>query len=218
MSVKTLEGEDQIIQDAKNNNNRAFDKLISHYSDYIWNIASMYTNSREDTEEVYQDAVLKIWLSMKSFRGDSKFSTWIFIIVRRFSSNFLKNKRRIPSHPDNRSYTTSIYDNNVSSGDEDREHELDSHWHTEDTPESIKNSEQLAELVFEAAEKLNEDLAVVWFLREIELLSYEEISDQLDIPLGTCKSRLFNARELLADKLSDYVSKNGKNRFCSTGE
>lgn len=222
MALKQLENEDQIIADIKAGDSKAFDILIKHYEKYIWNIASRYTDLPEDTAEVVQDAILQIWLNMDKFREDSKFSTWIYVIIRNYSTNALKNRKRIPTHPYNQTVKTNSKESdktNLNSEDHiDSVEEMGisngcMYGIDGEDPESNLMAERLGEAVFDAAGEMNEDLAQAWYLREVELLTYDEISERLDIPLGTCKSRLFNAREVLSETLDKYVNRNGKNRF-----
>lgn len=210
-----LKNELELIEKAKGGDTRSFDILMDHHYDYLYNIARRYTDYTADTEEVVQEAMLKVWLNLPKFRGDSKLSTWLFIICANAAKKNLTSRHRIPSHPHNQ---TVSYSKAEEDSDDDFSMFDDHHSFGIDlaSPESEHNAVELAALIFDIAETLPKDLYDALYLREIELMSYEDISTTLDIPLGTTKSRLFNARTELNAKLNrrlGIVSNDINNRF-----
>lgn len=209
----------ELVNRAKEGDSRAFDKLMEHHYKFMYNVAARYTDFKEDTEEVVQEAMLKIWLNIDKFRGDSKLSTWIYIITANASKKNLTTRHKIPSHPWNQklSYEEGKgIDKDNDSGDfigHSYNDDQGMYGIHHDSPEDELITEQLGEAIFKLADELTDDLKDALYLREIELKSYEEISAELDIPLGTCKSRLFNARTILDDNLKAYFGYTSNKRF-----
>ncbi len=221
MSIKYSQlSEQELIRLCKQGDRRAFDVLIKEHEKFMYNVAARYTDFKEDTDEVVQESMMKIWLNIDNFRGDSKLTTWAYVITANAAKKNLTSRSKVPSHPWNQklSYEETMGIDHKSDMEEDfgfvdhtddhRVYGIDS-----ENPESLYMSEKLGEAIFTLFEQLDDDLFNALYLREIELKSYEEISEELDIPLGTCKSRLFNARSMLDMSLKRYLGLDSNQRF-----
>jgi RNA polymerase sigma factor RpoE len=138
---------------------------------------------------VSQEAFIKAYRALPSFRGDSAFYTWLYRIGINTAKNYLVSQGR-------RAPTTTEFDAEEAEGFEDAGQLRDIN-----TPESVLMSKQIGETVNSAMESLPDELRTAIVLREIEGLSYEEIADAMDCPIGTVRSRIFRAREAVATKL-----------------
>ena len=140
-------------------------------------------------EDVAQEAFIKAYRALPSFRGDSAFYTWLYRIGINTAKNHLVSQGR-------RAPTTTEFDSEEAESFEDGEQLRDIN-----TPERVLLSKQIGETVNSAMEALPEELRTAIVLREIEGLSYEEIAGIMECPIGTVRSRIFRAREAIADKL-----------------
>lgn len=204
MAVKiSRELENELLDKSCTGDKRAFDRLISHYLPYMYNIAAKFTDYPEDTEEVVQEALIKMWTNLKKFKREARLSTWCYIITLNCSRNHLSSRHKIPTHPHNQKVMyNQVHDDgeveNLSESASDDEFQFHKTFGIDEaSPEDIILAEQVAQIILEEAENMSDVLSETWFLREIELMKYNEISELKDIPIGTCKSQLFNARNRL---------------------
>jgi RNA polymerase sigma-70 factor (ECF subfamily) len=151
-------------------------------------------------EDVTQEAFIKAYRALPSFRGDSAFYTWLYRIGINTAKNFLVAQgRRAPT-------TSNGFDSEDAEGFEEG-----SQLREMNTPESELTSKQIAQTVNQTLEELPEELRTAITLREIEGLSYEEIAVIMNCPIGTVRSRIFRAREAIAEKLRPLLG-TGKNK------
>jgi RNA polymerase sigma-70 factor (ECF subfamily) len=148
-----------------------------------------------EAEDVVQETFIKAYRALRHFRGDSAFYTWLYRIGINTAKNFLATQGR-------RAPTFSDVDHEPAAAFNDGEHLRDIN-----TPESMLASKQIAQTVNAAMDALPVDLRTAIALREIEGLSYEEISDIMACPIGTVRSRIFRAREVIAEKLKPLLDK-----------
>lgn len=134
-----------------------------------------------------QEAFIKAWRNIKSFRGDSQFYTWLFRIAVNTAMNYLAAARRRPEQT-------------LPPG-EDGEASMDDMQVDLDTPENEVEAEEVAAIVNEVISELSEDLRVAITLRELEGMSYEQIAYIMKCPIGTVRSRIFRAREAIDERL-----------------
>lgn len=180
----TQEQELKLIRRVQAGDAEAFEKLMLAHEKAVFNLALRMTENREDAEDVSQEAFLKAYRSLSDFRGESKFSVWLYRIVSNVCLDFLRRKRRRPS---------------ASLTVEDDEGE-EVQWDVPDeryTPERLLERKLTQEAVRKGLAALPENQRKILLLREIEGLSYEEIGEVLDLDPGTVKSRIFRARKRL---------------------
>lgn len=168
---------------------QAFDLLVAKYQRRLIRLVSHIVHDPAEAEDVVQETFIKAYRAIRHFRGDSAFYTWLYRISINTAKNVLASRsRRTPTSTDNDAEQAEVID----SGEQLRDI---------NTPESALASQQIVRTVNAAMDALPLDLRTAIVLREIEGLSYEEIADIMSCPVGTVRSRIFRARDLIAQKL-----------------
>lgn len=179
----------ELVLRAQRGDKRAFGLLVDKYQRKLARLLSRMIRDQSEIEDVVQESFIKAYRALPNFRGDSAFYTWLYRIGINTAKNYLVSVGRRPTV----STDIEIEDaENFESGDELR---------TMDTPESSMMTKQIAQTVNDTVEGLPEELRTAITLREIEGLSYEEIATIMACPIGTVRSRIFRARETIAQKL-----------------
>ena len=180
----TREQELAVIRRVQRGDANAFEYLVAAYEKNVYNLALRMTGSPEDAEAVAQEAVLKAYSSLDSFRGDSKFSVWLYRIVSNVCLDFLRRQKK------RQSFSLSMEDDDG----EETELELPD---LSRLPEEELEKKLTRDAVRRGLAQLPEDARQILLLREIQGLSYEEIGETLGLEPGTVKSRIFRARKKL---------------------
>lgn len=178
-----------LVQRAQKGDKRAFEMLVIKYQRKLARLLGRLVRDQAEVEDVTQEAFIKAYRALPSFRGDSAFYTWLYRIGINTAKNYLVSSGR-------RAPTVTIYDNDEAEGFEDGDQLRETN-----TPENLLATKQIAETVNAAVVALPEELRTAITLREIEGLSYEEIAEIMNCPIGTVRSRIFRAREAIAEKL-----------------
>ena len=182
------EGDQLLVERVQAGERQAFDLLVSKYQRRLMRLVSRIVHDPAEAEDVVQETFIKAFRALRHFRGDAAFYTWLYRIGINTAKNFLVNQGRRPP-------TSSEPDvEQAGQGENDALRDIN-------TPESMLASKQIAQTVNEAMDALPIDLRTAIVLREIEGLSYEEISAIMGCPIGTVRSRIFRAREVIAEKL-----------------
>jgi RNA polymerase sigma-70 factor (ECF subfamily) len=179
----------QLVERAQRGDKHAFELLVSKYQRRLVRLLARFVRDPSEVEDVAQEAFIKAYRALPSFRGDSAFYTWLYRIGINTAKNYLVAMRR-------RAPTTTGFDSEDAEGFEDGGQLRDLN-----TPESVMMSKQIARTVSDTLEQLPEELREAITLREIEGLSYEDIATIMNCPIGTVRSRIFRAREAIADRL-----------------
>ncbi len=179
----------QLVERAQRGDKRAFELLVLKYQRKLGRLLSRFVRDPAEVEDVTQEAFIKAYRALPSFRGDSAFYTWLYRIGINTAKNYLVALGR-------RAPTTTGFDNEEAEGFEDAEQLRDSN-----TPESELEGKEIAATVNHAMDALPADLRTAITLREIEGLSYEEIANVMNCPVGTVRSRIFRARDAIAAEL-----------------
>ncbi len=179
----------QLVERAQRGEKQAFDLLVAKYQRKLGRLLSRFIRDPAEVEDVAQEAFIKAYRALSSFRGDSAFYTWLYRIGINTAKNYLVAMGR-------RAPTVTGFDSEEAEGFEDGDQLRDIN-----TPESMLMSKQIATTVNETMEELPDELRTAITLREIEGLSYEEIASIMNCPIGTVRSRIFRAREAIAAKL-----------------
>lgn len=170
----------------------AFETLVLSYEKNVYNLALRMVKNPEDASDMVQEAFIRAYNSLASFRGESKFSVWLYRIVSNVCLDFLRSRSR---HP-----TVSLSVEN----DEGEETELDIPDESQ-SPEALLERRLTRDSVRRGLDALSEEYRQILLLREIQGLSYDEIAETLSMELGTVKSRIFRARK----KLCDFLLRDG---------
>ena len=179
----------QLVERVQRGEKSAFDLLVSKYQRKIFRLLSRLIRDQAEVEDVAQEAFIKAYRALPNFRGDSAFYTWLYRIAINTAKNHLVSQGR-------RAPTTTEADIEEAETFDDGDHLRDLN-----TPDSMLLSKQVGEAVNRAIDQLPEDLRTAIVLREIEGLSYEEIAESMNCPIGTVRSRIFRAREAIAQEL-----------------
>ena len=179
----------QLVERAQRGDKRAFDLLVAKYQRKLGRLLSRFIRDPAEVEDVAQEAFIKAYRALPSFRGDSAFYTWLYRIGINTAKNYLVALGR-------RAPTVTEFDSDEAESFEDGEQLRDIN-----TPESMLMSKEIGSTVNAAMEDLPEELRTAITLREIEGLSYEEIASIMNCPIGTVRSRIFRAREAIAARL-----------------
>jgi RNA polymerase sigma factor RpoE len=178
-----------LVERAQGGDQRAFDLLVSKYQRKLGRLLSRFIRDPAEVEDVSQEAFIKAYRALPSFRGDSAFYTWLYRIGINTAKNYLVSQGR-------RAPTSTSFDAEEAEGFEDAGQLRDIN-----TPESLLLTKQIGETVNAAMDALPEELRTAIVLREIDGMSYEEIAGMMDCPIGTVRSRIFRAREAVAARL-----------------
>lgn len=190
---KNLVDDRLLVQRAQSGDMDAYDGLIRRYQERIYATLYHMTANHEDANDLTQEAFIKAYKALKTFKGDSSFFTWIYRIAINKAINFLKSKR-------NKVHMS------LNDLDFNAEHDPDMvAFVSENTPRRDMNLTELQEKLNEAMQRLSEVHRLVVTLHDVQGLSHEEISKIMDCNTGTVRSRLFYARQQLQAYLSDYI-------------
>lgn len=168
----------------------AFDLLVKKYQHRIAKLVSRYVRDRSEVEDVTQEAFIKAFRAIRGFRGESAFYTWLYRIAINTAKNYLVSQSRRPPTLEVETYEEGVGSNGAFAN-----------LSEETTPERILLADEIARTVQRAMAALPEDLRTAITLRELEGLSYDEIAEVMDCPIGTVRSRIFRAREAIDQEL-----------------
>lgn len=185
---------DQILVERVQRGEReAFDLLVLKYQHKLAKLISRYVRDPSDVYDVAQDSFLKAYRALPGFRGDSAFYTWLYRIAINTAKNHLaaQSRRMVEANVD-------ISDAEQFEGNSD----LKDHA----TPERMALRDEIQAAIVDVIQQLPEDLRVAITLREIDGMSYEEIADTMDCPIGTVRSRIFRAREAINKRIDPLMS------------
>jgi RNA polymerase sigma-70 factor (ECF subfamily) len=172
----------------------AFDLLARKYQHKIAKLIGRYVRDRREVEDVTQEALIKAYRAIGGFRGESAFYTWLYRIAVNTAKNYLESQGRRPPGSDVEIEGAEL----IESGENLRDLA---------TPERQMLTDEIATTVHRVIEHLPDDLRTAITLRELEGLSYEEIAEVMDCPIGTVRSRIFRAREAIDQELRPLLER-----------
>jgi RNA polymerase sigma-70 factor (ECF subfamily) len=189
----------QLVARAQRGDKQAFELLVEKYQRKLARLLSRFIRDPAEVEDVTQEAFIKAYRALPAFRGDSAFYTWLYRIGINTAKNYLMAMgRRAPTSTE------------VEAEEAERFEEAEQ-LRDINTPESLLLSKEIAETVNATIDKLPEELRKAIQMREIEGMSYEDIAKAMDCPIGTVRSRIFRAREAIAEQLRPLLD-TGKDR------
>lgn len=182
----------QLIDQVLAGNKNAFNLLVMRYQHRVAALIARFVHDPQEIEDVAQDAFIKAYKALPIFRGDSAFYTWLYRIAVNTAKNHLVSRSRRPPAQD-----IEI--------DEVEPTEVGSVLHEIETPEGSLSTSELKTAIEAAVNSLPEELKTAFTLREFSGLSYEDITEVMDCPVGTVRSRIFRAREAIDQKIKELL-------------
>ena len=189
MKVSTKSIDLALVKRVKAGDYQAFDLLVLKYQSRLISTACKFVKDIQIAEDIAQESLIKSFKSINSFREDSSFYTWVYRITVNTAKNFLISKKR----------KDELLQTDLSE---------DGSFHVEpvnsDSPQEIYNAAELQEIITITLNQLGEETKTALTLREFEGLSYEQIAEVVDCPVGTVRSRIFRGREVIDDAIKEY--------------
>lgn len=182
----------QLVERVQKGDKRAFDLLVLKYQHKIFAVISRFIRDHAEVQDVAQDAFIKAYRALPNFRGESAFYTWMYRIAINTAKNYLVARNRRPPASDLEVEDAEFYSGNEA-------------IHEMNTPERMLLRDELQNVIDLAFRDLPDDLRMAVTLREIDGLSYEEIAEAMDCPIGTVRSRIFRAREAIDKKIQPLI-------------
>ena len=185
------DGDDKLVKRAKKGDSRAFDLLVLKYQGRVAQLVSRYVSNAAEVEDVTQEAFIKAYRALPKFRGDSAFYTWLYRIAANAAKNHLVALSRRP--------TTDL------ALDDSESYEVPGRLKDNESPDEVIMGQQLEAVISQAIDALPLELKAALTLREFEGLSYDEIAEVLECPIGTVRSRIFRAREAIDQTVASQM-------------
>jgi len=193
MKVSNKEIDLGLVKRAKSGDYQAFDLLVLKYQSRLISTAFKFVKDVQIAEDIVQDSFIKAFKALESFREDSSFYTWIYRITVNTSKNFLVSKKR----------KSELLNSDLS---EEASYEIEPVETY--SPEDLLQATQLKKVITETIDQLGEDTRTALTLRELDGLSYEQIAEVVNCPVGTVRSRIFRGREVIDEAISQYKQDN----------
>lgn len=181
-----------LVQRVQRGDKSAFDLLVLKYQHKIGHLVTRYVHDAHESQDVTQEAFIKAYRGLKNFRGDSAFYTWLYRIAINTAKNHLVTRSR------------KISDSGIDAADAEQ-FDSGAALRENASPDRVMATEEIARVVQDTIELLPEDLRTAITLREFEGMSYEEIAEAMECPIGTVRSRIFRAREAIDTNLEPLL-------------
>ena len=180
--TNTAQSDIDLVKRVQKGDKKAFDPLVIKYQQRIANLISRFIRDPDEVLDVTQEAFIKAYRALPNFRGDSQFYTWLYRVAINTAKNHLATLSRRPPQGDIEAEIAEQMD-------------MGTRLKEQETPERLAVEADLKAVILEAVDQLPEELKTALTLREIDGLSYDEIAEAMDCPIGTVRSRIFRARE-----------------------
>ncbi len=187
------QSDEELVKLTLDGHREAFDKLVLRYQSQVAGYINRFLHDTNEVNDITQEIFLRSYNAIGQFRGDSRFSTWLFRIMSNYLNNYFAARRRQAPL------------SNIDIG-------CLEYWLAQsclkenNNPEALLLCDEMRTKIKEVVDKMGNDIKITFVLREMEGFSYEDIADVLNVPLGTVRSRLFRAREMMAHEIN-YLSK-----------
>ncbi len=191
--MSTANADRELVKRVQAGDKQAFDVLVLKYQHKLVKLISRYVHDHAEALDVSQEAFIKAYRAIPNFRGDSSFYTWLYRIGINTAKNHLVSQGRRPP------------DSDIDAQDAER-YDIESRLKDQESPEALAQRDQVQATVISAIEQLPEDLRVAITLREFQGMTYEEIAQAMECPIGTVRSRIFRAREAIDRRLRPLIS------------
>lgn len=200
---KTGDSDAMLVERAVSGDQKAFELLVIKYQRRIQRLIGRMVRDVDLVEDIAQDTFIRAYRALAQFRGEAQFYTWLYRIAVNTAKKALMDLKRNPT----------VSENFFRSGDDDETSFLENELTSAETPDAVLASKEIAEMVNAAMDALPEELRQAITLREIEGLSYEEISEAMNCPIGTVRSRIFRAREAISEKVKPLLENQSGKRW-----
>lgn len=200
---KPVDADAMLVERAVAGDQKAFELLVIKYQRRIQRLIGRMVRDVDLVEDIAQETFIRAYRALAQFRGDAQFYTWLYRIAVNTAKKALMDLKRNPT----------VSENFFRSGDDDETSLLENELTSSETPDAVLASKEIAEMLNSAMEALPEELRQAITLREIEGLSYEEISDVMNCPIGTVRSRIFRAREAISEKVKPLLENQSGKRW-----
>lgn len=185
--------DEDLVARVQQGDKKAYDLLVIKYQHKIVQLVNRYLKDPSEAQDVAQEAFIKAYRAIGSFRGDSTFYTWLYRIAINTAKNYLVSRNRRSSQ-----FEVDIQDAEAT--------ENAPQLQGIDTPERLLMNDEIAKAIRSAIDNLPDEMRTAIMLREFEGMSYEEIAEAMDCPVGTVRSRIFRAREAIDNKLNPLLT------------
>ncbi len=185
--------DEELVRRVQGGQLSAYNLLVVKYQHRIINVAQKFVSDYADASDIAQETFIKAYKALPNFRGESSFYTWLYRIATNVAKTYLENIQKQRSQVDIDAEDFESKDTNGVMTDAT-------------TPDRILESEELKRVILKALNELPPELKEAFTLREVEGLSYEEISDRVQVPIGTVRSRIFRARQYIESKMQQFHS------------
>ena len=182
---------------------KAFELLVIKYERRIQRLIGRMVRDVDLVEDIAQETFIRAYRALAQFRGEAQFYTWLYRIAVNTAKKALMELKRNPT----------VSENSFKSDDDDETSTLENELTSSETPESLLAGKEIAQMVNTAMEALPEELRQAITLREIEGLSYEEIAEAMNCPIGTVRSRIFRAREAISARIKPLLENQSGKRW-----
>ncbi len=194
--VDSPDSDQQLVDRVKQGDKRAYDMLVIKYQHRILGLVGGYVSDFQEAQDVTQEVFIKAYRALDKFRGDSSFYTWLYRIAVNTAKNHLVSKgRRLPESD------IDVHDADFL--------ETATTLRVVDTPERNLYCDEIEQVIHDVIQRLSDELRTALMLREFDGLSYEEIADVMDCPVGTVRSRIFRAREAIDREIRPLLGQGG---------
>ena len=201
--VKASDSDALLVERAVAGDHKAFEMLVIKYQKRIQRLIGRMVRDVDLVEDIAQETFIRAYRALGQFRGEAQFYTWLYRIAINSAKKALMDLKRNPT----------VSENFFKSDDEDETSPIENELTSSETPDAVLASKEIAQIINAALEALPEELRMAVTLREIEGLSYEEISDVMNCPIGTVRSRIFRAREAISQKVKPLLENQSGKRW-----
>lgn len=200
---KPVDSDAMLVERAVAGDQKAFELLVIKYQRRIQRLIGRMVRDVDLVEDIAQETFIRAYRALAQFRGEARFYTWLYRIAVNTAKKALMDLKRHPT----------VSENFFKSGDDDETSPVENELSSAETPDAVLASKEIAAMVNAAMEALPEELRQAITLREIEGLSYEDIAQAMNCPIGTVRSRIFRARESISEKVKPLLENQSGKRW-----
>lgn len=203
LETRAIDSDAPLVARAVAGDHKAFEMLVIKYQRRVQRLIGRMVRDVDLVEDISQETFIRAYRALAQFRGEAQFYTWLYRIAVNTAKKALMDLKRNPT----------VSENSFKSDDDDETSFLENELTSSETPDAVLASKEIAQIINTALEALPEDLRQAITLREIEGLSYEEISEAMNCPIGTVRSRIFRAREAISLKVKPLLENQSGKRW-----